>query len=335
MEYYCKLHRLSIIFLLFVTNANYIITLSSDYTLQVHDTTTCAAIFGVKNPENCKYTCADYNYYHRELYVVDEHGNLQIWNIQKEECLYAQQLRKSSLLQIKCVSSKQIRVTAPDCIEVWNIERIKRPKYAEGHDGDVISVVIIEPNKSNNENINNSLNKAECNDDELEKNLKNLDTVMYSAGIDNSIRSWDIQTMSCRGIFYNEKQSLLSEISTLIHIYGTQTLITGHHNGTLYCWNTYNASNKKLPHAHTDAITKIYYYKYGNKEMLFSIGQDGLLAVYDLESKDNEKIFHWQKSVILNEKHGMLSIISNKEYCYIGSSNGDIYEYDIEMCKVC
>ena len=43
---------------------------------------------------------------------------------------------------------------------------------------------------------------------------------------------------------------------------------------------------------------------------------------------------HWQKSVILNESHGLLSIVSNKHFCYIGSSNGDVYEYDIEMCKV-
>lgn len=70
MEYYSKFHRLPITFMLFVSKANYIITLSSDYTLQVHDALSCGAIFGVKNPENCKYTSADYNYDLHELYVV-------------------------------------------------------------------------------------------------------------------------------------------------------------------------------------------------------------------------------------------------------------------------
>lgn len=70
VEFYSKLHRLSIIYMLFVSSCNYIITLSSDYTLQVHDSLTCDAIFGVKNPESCKYISADYNHYHHELYVV-------------------------------------------------------------------------------------------------------------------------------------------------------------------------------------------------------------------------------------------------------------------------
>eukprot|EP01083_Nonionella_stella_P133664 406391_1 len=353
MEYHSKLHRLAITFMLFVVNANYIVTLSSDYTMQVHDSITCAAIFGVKNPENCKYTCADYNHQHHELYVVDEHGMLQIWDIRREQCLHAQQLRKSPLLQVKCSSASQISVTAPDCVEVWSIERIKRPKNAQGHQGDVISVLIIGPTPDK-EQVNKPLssldNTLDCLDlstnvaqatsatkltpDELENNLRNLDTVMYSAGMDNTIRSWDIQTMSCRGIFDNEKESSLSEISTLIHIQGSRALITGHHNGTMYWWNTDNASNTKLPHAHTDAITKIHHYQRNNTEILFSISQDGLLAVYDIETMKNEKIFHWQKSVVLSEEYGMLSIVSNDTHCYIGSANGKVYVYDIEMCKI-
>ena len=70
IEYYSKFHRLSIIFMLFVSNTNYIITLSSDHTLQVHDANTCDALFGVRNPEHCRYTSADYNHEYQELYVV-------------------------------------------------------------------------------------------------------------------------------------------------------------------------------------------------------------------------------------------------------------------------
>lgn len=70
IEHRSKLHRLSIIFMLYVSNANYIITLSSDHTLQVHDAITYDALFGVRNPGNCKYLSADYNHDYKELYVV-------------------------------------------------------------------------------------------------------------------------------------------------------------------------------------------------------------------------------------------------------------------------
>lgn len=52
-----------------------------------------------------------------------------------------------------------------------------------------------------------------------------------------------------------------------------------------------------------------------------------------METKKNEKIFHWQKSIILSEEHGISSIVFNDKYCFIGSGNGKIFLYDIEMCK--
>jgi len=278
---------------------------------------------------------------------------LQIWDIRREQCLHAQQLRKSVLIGIQCVSNTQIMVTTADCVEVWNVERVKRPKNAHGHEGDVIGVVIIGPcpekEKANRplsaaENMPNIDNLAvnpesgtteiNLSPEELENKLRNLNTVMYSAGIDNSIRAWDIATMSCRGKFENDGESSLSEISTLTYIPGTRALITGHHNGALYWWNTDNASNTRLPQAHTEAVTKIHHYAYGNKEILFSVSVDGVLAVYDIESKMNERIFHWQKSTLLSEEHTMSSIASNEKYCYVGSSNGNVYVYDIEMCHI-
>lgn len=109
-----------------------------------------------------------------------------------------------------------------------------------------------------------------------------------------SIRAWDVVSMSCRGKFENEGESAASEISTMTYIPGTRALITGHHNGALYWWNTVclqncrmlqllnwlvsvthdrceqdNASNTKLPQAHSDAVTKIHHYSSGNKEILF------------------------------------------------------------------
>ena len=125
-------------------------------------------------------------------------------------------------------------------------------------------------NDKNEDNDNNNNKITNLSADELENNLRSLDTVMYSAGMDNSIRAWNIQSMICKGIFDNEKrESSSSEISTLIYINGTRGLITGHHDGKLYWWNTDNASNAKLPHAHTDAITKLCHYQHVNTEILF------------------------------------------------------------------
>ena len=130
---------------------------------------------------------------------------------------------------------------------------------------------INDSNKLDTKKDTEDLSVTNLTPDELENNLRNLDTVMWSAGIDNSIRAWDIQSMTCRGIFDHDlnQPNSSSEISTLIHIQGTRALITGHHDGKLLWWNTDNASHTKLPHAHTDAVTQIYHYDYNNTEILF------------------------------------------------------------------
>jgi len=251
-------------------------------------------------------------------------------------------------------------VTSADTVEVYTVERIKRPKHAHGHEGDVIAVVVIGPafeslsaasqqanrplsaseNRPATENVDSANTKsntdaaANLSPEELENKLRNLNTVMYSAGIDNRIRAWDIVSMHCRGLFDDQQESAESEISTLVHVPNTRALITGHHDGTLFWWNTDNASSTRLPRAHSDAVTKIHHYQLNNTEILFSAGQDGILAVYDIETKKNEKIFHWQKSTVLSEKHGMSAIATSEESCYVGSSNGELYEYDIEMCRL-
>lgn len=94
-------------------------------------------------------------------------------------------------------------VTTADCVEVWNIERVKLPKNAHGHEGDVIGVVVIGPcpekdrmnqplsatenmpNAANMTKTDASISEVNLSPEELENKLRNLNTVMYSAGIDN------------------------------------------------------------------------------------------------------------------------------------------------------
>ena len=91
----------------------------------------------------------------------------------------------------------------------------------------------------------------------VENKLRNLNTVMYSAGIDNSIRAWDIVSMHCRGLFENQHEAANSEISTLVHVPTTRALITGHHDGTMFWWTSTTAkmcrTARPTPHGVAEA----------------------------------------------------------------------------------
>lgn len=194
--------------------------------------------------------------------------------------------------RIKCLSATQFMVQTKSCLEIWEIIRSKTSKVAEGHIGDVIGLVIVGSNSEKHDDNQALYSKSNSNisPDELESNLRSLDTTMYSAGIDNSIRAWNINSMMCKGVFDNEnRESSSSEISQLIHMNNTRLLITGHDDGKLFCWNIHNASNTPLPRAHTDSINKLYHYQHNNTEILFRFVQ--IVEILEIiENVENDEV---------------------------------------------
>jgi WD40 repeat protein len=87
IQHSLRIHTLSITHILMIPCETLIITLSYDHTIQIHDAYTNNGFFAIENPTRCRYTDMCWNEEYKELYLVDEFGYLQVWNIYVEKCL--------------------------------------------------------------------------------------------------------------------------------------------------------------------------------------------------------------------------------------------------------
>ena len=232
LKYYIKLHELSILRVYKTRKYNYIITISNDFSLKIHDHN-YELIFNIKNPNNCKYINFVYNSNSFDIIIIDELGYLQIWNIKKYQLLYEIKISNHKINYINLINNNNdIILSNEKYIKIYKLTRNIIPKYGYGHKNDIISILII---PSTN------------------KDLNSIDTLLYTSGLDNKIILWDYKTLNIKGIF-GKKQN--SDISCMTMYPNTKCLITGHHNGTLIWW-TSNGKPTKLPHAHREPVRDI------------------------------------------------------------------------------
>lgn len=179
-----SIHGLGITQCKFLSMQNFVATLSFDQTVQIHDGATDRGFLAMENPCRCRYTGVDWGAEHQELFLIDEFGYLQIWNIYTEKCLKTVRLRKGIITGITLLDSSRLLISSTYSMKLWSISREKKFKEFRGHQGPVVCLALID------------------------------DHALYSASLDNTIRHWDPYDMSCLSIL-KEKSS---EITCMCHI---------------------------------------------------------------------------------------------------------------------
>jgi len=87
-----KFHSLGITRIKVVSSEGLVFTLGFDCSVQVRDCTTGNAYFALENPNRCRYTAMEWDARHQELYLGDEKGCIQVWNIFVEKCIFRLQV---------------------------------------------------------------------------------------------------------------------------------------------------------------------------------------------------------------------------------------------------
>jgi WD40 repeat protein len=164
-----KIHSLSVSKMLVVHAESLIITLSFDHTVQVHDATSARPpYFGMENPNRCRYLSMDWDSTNQELFLSDELGFVQVWNIYIEKCLKSVKLKDEPISSISLhnpsrgegsdrstsqnggggpvgsdANPQKLLLGTAEGIEVWTIQRNVKFNEFKGHDGPVIQMLQI------------------------------------------------------------------------------------------------------------------------------------------------------------------------------------------------
>jgi hypothetical protein len=82
-----SLHRIGILQVLIVVQANFIFTISFDHSLKGFDATNGTEFFSIRNPNKCVYTTIYWDQQYQELFIADEKGWLTVLNVYMEKPL--------------------------------------------------------------------------------------------------------------------------------------------------------------------------------------------------------------------------------------------------------
>lgn len=165
-----KMHALSVTHLLLIPAESLLITLSFDHTVQVHDALTGSGLFGIENPTRCRYTCAAWDAHAAELFLADERGYVQVWNVFVEKCLKSVRIKEGPITSLSIhsapggggsggggataagggggsggsSSSTKLLLGTAAGVEVWTVSRGVLFNEFKGHEAPIVALVQVE-----------------------------------------------------------------------------------------------------------------------------------------------------------------------------------------------
>ena len=94
-----QLHTLGIHCLRFVSIMNALITASFDHIVKVSDATSGSILYLIENPNCCRFTNFQWDTSTQDLFLVDELGYVQVWNVYAEKCKKSIRVQEDALIR--------------------------------------------------------------------------------------------------------------------------------------------------------------------------------------------------------------------------------------------
>ena len=260
-----KAHSLGISKLLLLAQEHLLVSASYDNTVRLFDTQTGTVVLTIDNMNKCRFSAMCWDAQHQELLLGDEVGYVYLWNIAAEKCLKCERLheeagdRAALAIRDLAVSGGDMIVSRAGACDFWLLLREVTYSEAKGHTGAVIALGVAEA-------------KGDAGSAE--------DEVLYSASLDNTIRSWQPYDMSGLSVLHETA----SEISCMLHSPLCAFLLTGNDDGSIRLWNPDSGSTITLT-GHTNTVCCLDVVVRGRADLLLSAGFDGHVGVWDISKR--------------------------------------------------
>ena len=304
-----SLHRIGIVQVLIIVQANFIFTISFDQQLKGFDATNGTEFFCLKNPNKCIYTSIFWDSTYQELFIADEKGFLTVLNVYMEKPLVHKKIINAEdpakkkqvatdekILKIEILEKTRSLLVHTDFgIKVFQIKRGTKQADMQGHKGPILKIISLEPQR-------------------LEKITRERipdDPKIITCSLDNTIRLWDAKDMHVTAVMESPENA---EISCMTFLTNCCLVATGHEDGSIRLWNMEINSSVTLKceevHRHKNSISCILGAYHKDSEFLMCGSYDGKVSIWEISEKKSTNsnamlsstIFPQLKMVIDNTK---------------------------------
>ena len=338
---------------------NLLVSLSFDCTVRVTDIRTGVKRFSNLNINRSRYVGISFNSEHQELYLADEAGNFEIWNM-LTETLQASHHIASHGQSVVGLSYYNIPYPPPlesfppldfviiqkgQYIESHKFERDLPHKELEGHDGPVVAVCYVElagalhthdsddeiegsipgtPGTPNPPGTPVSVQSRAITDASSKQSESNSEShIIFTASVDNTWRNWDPKELRCRLAM----TELTSEIRSMCFAPRNRVLCTGNDDGSIRIWNP-DGGSPQTCEGHDNTVSALDIGILNRQEYLFSGSFDGSVAMWDINRRTSKS------SLVVNHMSLGDYEVQSIKYCehlqlvLAGTNDGVIYLYD-------
>jgi WD40 repeat protein len=140
-----------------VPQLNFCITLSHDQTVKIHDATNGAAFYSLSNTNRCRFTHVGWGLARQELYLVDEVGCMQMWNVYANKCLHMARVRDGPLNGISVLGHDRLLLTSIDEGEIWQISRLAQVRDFRGHEAPILRLLWLDAQRLVSASLDNTV----------------------------------------------------------------------------------------------------------------------------------------------------------------------------------
>lgn len=292
-----SIHRIGIIQILMVVQANFVFTISFDQQLKGFDAANGSEFFCIKNPNKAVYTSIFWDNQFQELYISDECGFIWVLNVYMEKPLLQKKIVDEKIKKIEIMEdTRSLLIQTEYCLRTYKVKRGQKSHDMQGHTGPILKIITLEPQK-------------------LEKITRERipdDPKIITCSLDNTIRLWDAKEMALVTVMESPEHS---EISCMTFLVNCCLVATGHEDGAIRLWNLEINSSVTLKcedkNKHQNSISCILGIYHNDSEFLVCGSYDGKVSIWEISEKRSTSgqnsmlsstIFPQLKTVIDNTK---------------------------------
>lgn len=297
-------HELGIFSMMMLRQLNLVVTVGFDNCVRVFDVVGRAAFLCISNERRCRYTCVSWDSVNHELFCADQDGFIEVWNIYTDKRLMCHNIysgeqdttkepgpcesksiaiireneRKHSAI-LSCtmyseVTPSYLRATIGGSLYTWTVLRDLNYKEHVGHQDAIVSLICVDEEISDQ----GATTDPETN---LNPRAARQGFQLFSAALDNTLRSWDWYDMRCLFKLREPK----SEMTVLARLPDSGILATGNEDGTIRLWSCDTGSTMVL-RGHENTVLCLDIAERRRHVYLLSAGYDGKVGIWDVTQRN-------------------------------------------------
>lgn len=200
-------HELGVSKILSIPMESFLFTLSYDQKFKTLDNLGGQVIFEESNQCGVIFHGIAWDSVHQDVIVADEKGNIGFYNLYTESCVVWRNLTEDPIIQIHYEpASRRLLLLSPHLLRVVDVVRGVKFSELNEHTGPVVGMAS-RPTPQGG--------------------------LLYTAAMDNTIRTWDADTLECIKCLREKKH----EVTAMVYLPRANVIITGHENSDLKMWS--------------------------------------------------------------------------------------------------